>query len=261
MGQQTSMSITNQQIPPLILTIHKDLFAIIALFMDIESQLALAHTCKEVYAYHKEKCRVKILAFLYSPLIDSHSEDQYYKIHERWLNKTGWAAVKVILKKISADSQSNNSYPIRALCLNEPAGFPNELNYENINALTLKSTVCRCPDLTRLSTLASLSFLRKFSNLKILRLLTTSIDDNMVSVISKLLLLKILSLNNCDITYDRLSNIFETCTTVEEIELSHPDSSDTTSIMFPPQVKRLRIGNFRRAMQVDLSRCIQLQSL
>jgi hypothetical protein len=53
-------------------------------------------------------------------------------------SNTGWTAVKVTLKEISTDSLSNNSYPIRALCLDESLQFPDELKCENINALILE---------------------------------------------------------------------------------------------------------------------------
>jgi hypothetical protein len=55
--------------------------------MDSESQLALAHTCKKVYNYHKEQCREETVAFLGSPSINANynNNDQYRKVFKRWL--------------------------------------------------------------------------------------------------------------------------------------------------------------------------------
>jgi hypothetical protein len=249
MGQQPSILITNQQSFFHILTLPEDMFALIVSFMDSESQLALAYTCKIVYTYHKKQCKKEIVAFLCL-----HSEYQYRKILERWLNKPGWAAVKVILKKISTDSLKNNSYPIRALFLDKSSYFPIELKCESINAFIFESTIWAS------STLLSLSFLRRISNLKILRLITIFISENTVSVLSEFPLLKVISLDHCEITYDHLSKIFETCTTLEEIELYFSIPQDVMSIMFPPQMKRLHIMDLCD-MQIDLSCCTQLQSL
>jgi hypothetical protein len=158
--------------------------------------------------------------------------------------------VKAVFKEISADSQSNDSCPMRALSLNDSPQLPNELKCENINALMF--TLRALPTL-------DISFLGKFCNLKMLWLSYVIINENIVSVLSALSLLKIISLNDCEITDDHLSKIFEVCTTLEEIELHR--ISVKMPMMFPPQVKRLSIESFSQYMQIDLSRCTQLQSL
>jgi hypothetical protein len=84
MGRQSSIPITNQQSSLLISTNPKELFTLIALFMDTESQLALAHICKKVYTYHKEQFKEEIVAFLCL-----NFEDQYRKVFKCWLNETG----------------------------------------------------------------------------------------------------------------------------------------------------------------------------
>jgi hypothetical protein len=252
MGQQFFMPIINQQISLLTLTTLKELFTLIALFMDTESQLALAHTCKKVYTCHKEQCKEEIIAFLCDLPNDIPFYHQSCKVFERWLSETGWAAVKVILKKVSTDSLSNSSYPIKALYFDISLQFPNELKCENINTLILISSLWTS------STLESLSFFENLPNLKILQLISTFINDNMVSVISKLSFLKAISLKDCKIT-DNLSKMFEACTTLEEIELLTCFSA--TSIVLSPQVKMLYIEGCIQSMKIDLSRCTQLQSL
>jgi hypothetical protein len=240
MGQQISLH---------ILTFPKELFTMIASFMNVKSQLALAHTCETIYNYHKEQCK-EIVTFLYYPPIDANYK-YYCKVLECWLNEPGWAAVKAVFKEISADSQSNDSCLIRALSLNDSLQFPDELKCESINALVF--TLRALPTL-------DISSLGKFCNLKMLWLSNIVINENVVSVLSTLSLLKIISLNNCEATDDHLSKMFETCTTLEEIGLYRISVKMPT--MFPPQVKRLSIESFSHYMQIDdLSRCTQLQSL
>jgi hypothetical protein len=266
MGQQPFKPITNQQsssplsIPitnrqPSIITstIPQDLFTVIASFMNHSSQLALACTCTKIYNYYMEKC--KIVAFLCSsPKMGKYSKSKHCKVLQRWLSETGWATAKVILKEFSIYSQKNNSYPISALFSDESLQFSNELKYESINALILESSSWLSPT----STLLNISFLENFSNLKIIKLSKIFIKKNMVSILSKLSLL-IISLNRCEITNNCLSKIFETCTTLEEIELSI--NSNAISIMLPPQVKKFQIGGFDLSVQMNLSHCTQLQSL
>jgi hypothetical protein len=251
MDQQPSKLINNQPISPLILTIPKELLTMIASFMNTKSQLALAHTCKTMYCYHKEKCKEEIITFLCCPPIDINFEC-YYKVLKHWLSEPGWAAVKPIFKRISTDSQSNDSCLIRALYLYNSLQFPSKLKCENINALMLNFF----PRVS--STSLSISFLEKFPNLKMLWLSNVIINENIVSALSTLSLLNIITLDQCEITDDYLSKIFESCTTLEEIELHYIFFK--MPIMFPPQVKRLRMeGHY--PMQIDLSRCTQLRSL
>jgi hypothetical protein len=111
--------ITNQQTSLHILVFPKELFIRIALFMNTEPQLTLAHICRTIYGYHKEQCREEKAAFLYSSLTNVNHKYEYCKILKCWLSETGWAAVKVIFETIETNPQNNNSYPIRALFLYE----------------------------------------------------------------------------------------------------------------------------------------------
>jgi hypothetical protein len=196
MDRQLSIQITDQSSFHILL-FPKELFTKIASFMLSKSQLALAHTCKKIYNYHKEQCKEEEVAFLCSP--PSNVYGKY--LFKHWLSKAGWAAVKVILKEISTDSQSNNSYLLISLCLNESLQFPNELKCESINALILEFSI------RALSTLLNISFWENFPNLKVLRLSHIVVNKNIASVLSKLPLLKIISLNYCDITDDNISKI------------------------------------------------------
>jgi hypothetical protein len=245
MGQQPTLDIS---------ALPGELFNLIASFLDTKSQLEFAHTCKTVYAYHNQQYREKKVALLYGPPSNIHSYYINRKALARWLSEPGWAAVKAIIEGISTDSQNNNSHPISALFLNELFQLPNELNYESIHALILDFPFQESP------TLVSISFSENFSNLKILRLKNVKITENTVLVLSKLSLLKVISLKYCKVTDDHLLKIFETCTTLDEIEL-YTATQYAIPIMFSRQVKRLRIKGYFRSMQIDLSRCTQLQSL
>jgi hypothetical protein len=243
MGQQTSIPITNQQSFFHILTLPEELFNMIVSFIDSESQLALAHTCRIVYNYHRNKCR-KVVAFLYSPLIRTN-----YKVLERWLGETGWAAVKITLKEISTISQCKNKHPIRALRLDEKLQFSDELNCESINALLLEFSSPAS------STLLTTSFWEKFSNLNIVRFSRIVIDENIVTVFSKLSFLKVISLSYCEIADNCDSKIFEACTAIEEIELLF--NLYAISLALPES----HIEKFFKYDHIDISCCTQLRSL
>jgi hypothetical protein len=248
MGQKFFKLITNRQTSLHILAFPKELFTIIALFTDTKSQLSLAHTCKTIYGYHKEHYREEVATFFCN--IPSYIYSKY--LLERWLSETGWAAMKVTLQEISTDSQSNNSHPIRALGLNESSQLPNELNYERINILILRFDPYKPP------TLEIFSLLKKVSNLKILMLFNVAINENIVSVLLSLSSLEIISLVISE-TKIRVLNIVE-CISLKEIEICF-FTRCVMSIVLPSQVKRLQIEGFCESTQVDLSYCIQLQSL
>jgi hypothetical protein len=112
----------------------------------------------------------------------------------------------------------------------------------------------------RLSALAALSlFFFKLSNLKILMLSNIIINEDIVSVISKLSLLKAIFLEHCVIADHHLSKIFETCTALKEIRSLHNGYGRIT--IFPPQMNILCIKSSCESTSIDLLRCIQLQSL
>jgi hypothetical protein len=85
MGQQPSIPITNQQSSLHILSLHEELLAMIASFLDSESQLTLAHTCKIVHTYHKGKFKKEIVAFLCNPQINADYKYECCKALEHWL--------------------------------------------------------------------------------------------------------------------------------------------------------------------------------
>jgi hypothetical protein len=252
MGQQSFRPTTEKQTSLHILTFPEELFTTIASFIDVKSQLALACTCEKVYSYYKKKCREETVACLCSPPDNMSFYYKYCKVLDRWLSKTGWGAAKVTTEGILTDSQSNNSHLIRALCLDQSLQLPNELKYDNINALILRFCCWEPP------TLAILSFLEKLSNLKILKLFSVYIKEDIVPVLLGLSSLEIISLNITE-TEIRMLDI-SNCTSLKEIEI-YFSALSVMSIVLPSQAKRLKIEGLCESVQIDLSHCIQLQSL
>ena len=118
MGQNPSILTIEQQSFLFILTIPEELFTTIASFMDTESQVAFAHTCETVYAYHKKQCKKKAFIVMgdhqqYKSLYISY----YIKVLQRRMSQSGWGGVKVTLKIASVDPQNNYDNSIRTLWL------------------------------------------------------------------------------------------------------------------------------------------------
>jgi hypothetical protein len=266
MGQQHPIQITNQlSAPPSIpithqqsslhiLTILEELFVLIASFMDIESQFEFAHTCKIVYAYHEQQYKEQIFTLLSN--FTRRFNPEYVKSLECCMSQIGWSRLKitlnvVTLKAISTDFPNNCGHPIKALALNESFELPKGVDYKSLDTLLIFFGLGKI--------MTSISF-EKLSNLRLFGLNNVTINDDIVSMLSNLPLLKIISLFKCTMTQVHLSNIFKSCANLENFELSL-NSSDVTSIEPPPQLKRFIIRNNENLSRVNLSLCTQLKSL
>jgi hypothetical protein len=97
----------------LILTIPED-FIPIASFIDMGSQLALAHTCRMLCEYRKRQCKKQTFTVLYDSPIESFRGPEYIKIFERYMNHTGWIAVKVTIETALMHIQNDHKLPIRS---------------------------------------------------------------------------------------------------------------------------------------------------
>jgi len=224
-----------------------------ASFMNTESQLAFAHTCKTIYAYHKQKfkeetftllCDLRFLIFIVS---------EYIKTLERCMGQTDWAGVKVTLKIASVDPQNSYEYPIRALFLSGSLQPPNGFDCACLNALIIDFHL---EEIYK----PHVSLFEKTTNLKSLVLINAIINDDIASMVSKLPLLKFISLNHCTMTKVHPSKIFEGYTILEEIQLLFCTYSDMTHIKLPSQVKRLKMED-DDSFKVDASNCTQLEFL
>ena len=275
--KQTSISIH-------ILMIPKELFNRIASFMDTESQLTLAYTCKMLYAHHKHQCREETFT-LVRELPQYENIPKHIRTLERCMGQNGWESVKVILKIASVNAQNNYDHPIRALWLNvlspklpsksfrslnlpsnyfsesfklhfEPINLPDGLDgldCANLNALIVS--------LHRRKIVPSITFLEKAPNLNSIVIHHAIIDDDTLLMFSKLPSLKFISLNNCKMTKVHLSKIFEGCTTLEEIQLIYCAYYDATLMKFPPKLKKFEIEHCYEECKVDASLCTRLRYL
>ena len=82
--QTSEQKISDQQTSPRppILTIPEYLFAIMASYMDAESQFALAHTCKTLYEYHKNQCKEQTFTLLCNTECKDNRIYKYVKAFE-----------------------------------------------------------------------------------------------------------------------------------------------------------------------------------
>jgi hypothetical protein len=242
MGQKESVQ--NTYIPSLILTFSWDLVATTMLPKNQSLEMALAKTCKALYDCCKRHYKDRTSVVLCNP----YREFAYYAYNIKTLQfQNGW----VYLKLISIlDLQSSNC-PVKTLCLDEKLNVPEELNSACVDSLIIR------PYYTK--SIPTIFVIEKFTNLRSLSLNRVILDNNVISMISKLSFLKVISLRYCEITGAHLSKIFKACTIVEEFELFFKDPA--ASIRLPPQMKRVHIEGLCHSMKIDLSRCTQLQSL
>ena len=143
--------------------------------------------------------------------------------------RNGWVRLKFtpIL-----DSQSSNC-PVKILCLNGALKVPKKLNCACIDALIVSSFEEKF--------MPTISFVENFSNLKSLSLEYVILNDDIISMVSKLSLLEFISLYHCKMANGHLPKIFENCTTLQEIQLLYCNFSDETSIKLPSQLKRFKM--------------------
>jgi hypothetical protein len=264
MGQKHSRSITNEQTNEQtsgdITVIPQDLLKPIMSFLDPRSQLEFANTCTTLYHYHKLEYIEKGVSWLHSPSNYDYSYPRHRKALERWLSKPGWTTEKVTAEGASTNYPTRSKYPIRALCLDHLL-MNDELKQENIDDYFKRENIDAyiIDSSERLFPVRNISFLKKFPNLQIVGLFDIKINKKTANVLSKLSLLRTISIKHCEVTNDALSKIFETCTTLRVIELHF--NEHVTSLVLPPQAEEIQIKGTRQYMGIDLSRCTQLRSL
>jgi len=106
------------------------------------------------------------------------------------------------------------------------------------------------------------TFLKKFPNLKSIRLDNACIDDDIVSMLSSKLSLGSIFLNHCTIEERHLSNIFKNCTALEDIQIVDSECHyNISNIVLPPQLKIFKIGCLSGRVKINLSLCTQLKDL
>ena len=222
--------------------------------MDAESQFALAHTCTMLYNYHKHQCKEQSFTLLCNSRFRTCISSEYIKALERYMSQTGWMGLKITLNMARLNAQNSYEYPVKALYLYEVVNLPNGLDCTSVNALMIDYYF------EEALSQRNISFLGKFSNLTSLKLRSFIINDDTVSMVSKLSLLGFIFLYKCSMTNGRLSKLFEGRTTLEEIQLLSCYFSDMTPIKLPSQVKRFKMKN-DSSFELDASDCTQLSDL
>ena len=244
MGQTPSIPTTEQ--PSLILTFPQELFAIIMSFKDQSFELVLATTCKILYERYELYYEKQTVVVLYDPKNEFSSYANTIKALQL---RNGWIRLKFTT---ILDSQSSNC-PVKILCLNGLLQVPKELNCACIDALIISLS-------REKFMLTTISFIGEFSNLKSLRLEYTILNNDGISMVSKLSLLEFISLYICEMANGHLLKIFERHTTLKEIQLLWCNFPYATSIKLPSQLKRFEIEH-PNAVVLDASLCTQLEYL
>jgi hypothetical protein len=172
------------------------------------------------------------------------------------MSRASWTCVKVVLKIALVNPQNRYDHPVGALSFD---GFffqlPEELEYTNLNAIVM----CFHNDFGRCN--LRVHFFEEIPNLKLLDITFSIFSDDTILILSKLPLLKAISLNDCEISAGQLSNLLEGCAALEEIRL-YFSTFEATSIKIPPMLKSFEIeSNYGRIEQIDASDCIQLEYL
>jgi len=160
--------------------------------------------------------------------------------------------LKIIDQK---NSQSDDKYSLTGWVMNNEFESPDKKTCEKLHTLVLKFTIHANfePDD---------SFSKKFSNLNSLLFNRVSINNEILSMLSKFPLLKFLSLYNCHVwSSDSLSKIFDYCTTLKELYITKDDSSDVSiDLIIPRQLKIIDVTN-KGSIELTLNRSLNLQSL
>ena len=226
--------------------------------MDAKSHLALARTCKTLYNYYNGSDKEQPFTFLCDTECCESEFSYYTKIVKSYIDHTtGWGGVKFILKTVSTNLQNSLEHPIKALLLDKSFKLPNGLDYTSLNVLILEFSDKTGGSKPKLS-------LGNFSNLKSLTLVSAILNDNVMSMLAEIPLLKVLYLYCCTIGNDNSQKMkmFKHWTTLEEIQLHHCIVDDSQPIKLPPQLERFIVeepdGEFE---QIDASLCTQLSCL
>jgi hypothetical protein len=230
---------------PPILTIPAEWFITIASFMDVKSQFTLAHTCKTLYEYHKNQCIEQKFTLLCNIEFKEVNIYKCFKALGRHMSQTGWVTVKVTFEITLVKPQNNYEHSVKALHLLKSFKLPDGLDCASLNALMMTY-----PYETQIEPNI---FLENFSNLKSFSLCDATINDDIVSMISKLHLLEFISLYDCKWTKDQLEKILKDCTNLQEILLLQCDCPDAVSMKLPPQLKRFKTQHSLEA--IDASFC------
>jgi hypothetical protein len=131
-------------------------------------------------------------------LYDDSQFERYFKPEcikkslERRMSQIGWSGLKITLNVVSTKFLNNCDSSIKVLSLNESFELPDGLDCKSLDTLLIFF------DLGKIMP-SSISFFEKFSNLRSFRLNNATINNNIVSILSKLPSLKAIYLYKCTV--------------------------------------------------------------
>jgi len=238
-----------------ILTIPDELYITITSYLDKKYHLPFANACTGLRNRYIDCNKKETFSLIYGPRSITPLSPEYIKALEHRLNQTtGWKHTMPTIILVWRP-QYNPKYLAKPLQLKEPFELLTEVNGATIDTLILEFL-----DWKTKSKL-DVAFLKKFINLKSLRLDNACIDDDIVSTLSKLSLGSIF-LNHCTIEDRHSSKILETCTTLEDIQIVDCKYSYIADINLPPQLKIFKIIEcLDYQAKINLSLCTQLEDL
>jgi hypothetical protein len=292
--QNMNQQISTQQTFPYsyIITLPHELFFIISLFLDIESQLSLASVCRLLDEYHQMYCRVDTYIWAYT--MDCGNIRFYHNHIEQFnslITKTGWVTVKT--KVLTGLVKPQNIYPhhVRGYLSSD---FTLELsigiNRKRLNALVLKpqshlnmysqnispvdgSVEITCPsdssyndhfENQMIMHPLNISSFGNFSNLMLLNLSNVTFEnDDKVPTSLKLHSLVTMYLSRCNWKNEDLPRIFEDCPNLDIVKLSECTCLNATSLKLPPLVTTFKLKDCGDEMskKPDISNCPLLSHL
>ena len=214
---------------------------------DQKSALALARTCKTLYGRYEQYYEKQTAVVLYDPWDKLHLYNDTIKALSL---QNGWLRLKFVL----ISNSQNNNCPVKILCLGEGFNVLPKFDYARIHAVIVSSFTGKF--------IPTISFAENFSNLRSLCLNGAVFNGGEISMISRLPLLKFISLRNCKMTNIHPSKIFENCATLQEIQLLFfkTGSPYETSLKFPSWLNIFKIRTTPDIV-VDASFCIQYSCL
>jgi len=227
----------------------------IALYTDIESQLAFAYTCRLLNKHRKLLCKKPIYTCVSNTNYNDDDDCKHKRIKqtEHFMSQTGWRPVEAKLEIASISPENSYAHSVRALHLSNTVDIPKGINHNDLTALMLKFNSKEGHQLN--------FSLEKFPNLMLLSLtnVTFEKDDKVPKGFG--LHLKAISLNNCKCTNNQILRILDDCTNLQEIELSNCGFGDGVP-KFPPPLKKLELLCCSLEYgKIDISLCTELKHL
>jgi hypothetical protein len=110
---------------------------IIVSFLDTESQMALTHTCKVLYNYHKRQCKERTFTFLHNAKTKDANIHKCLKAFERHMSRAGWEAIKVNLGLVLINPRGNYKHLIKALYYKSTSKYPMGVHEASLNTFIL----------------------------------------------------------------------------------------------------------------------------